>query len=193
MPNRSTPLVLIKANVCRILEPLLSKDGFSVLNGGRAVYFPSNGRQMEFKKQFSDVLSPTESGSEIKSRRVTRKISALRQIEAAIKLFHVDEYESTITLALAAESQLPNDPGPYVYHWFKARVPADIIDRFNDFRNWLKHHTGPDEIEITDLDAGFAILRATTKFRAVFGETSPTMDEFSDWIRQKGGLPPNIA
>jgi hypothetical protein len=57
MPNRSIPLVLIKANVCRILEPLLSKDGFSVLNGGKAIYFPSNGRQTEFKNQFSAVLA----------------------------------------------------------------------------------------------------------------------------------------
>jgi hypothetical protein len=57
MPDRSIPLVLIKANVCRILEPLLSKDGFSVLNGGRAIYFPSHGRQTEFKNQFSAILS----------------------------------------------------------------------------------------------------------------------------------------
>jgi hypothetical protein len=60
MPNRSIPLVLIKANVCRILEPLLLKDGFSVLNGGRAIYFPSHGRQTEFKDQFSAVLSGSQ-------------------------------------------------------------------------------------------------------------------------------------
>jgi hypothetical protein len=57
MPNRSIPVVLIKANVCRTLEPLLSKDGFKVLNGGRAIYFPSNGQQTKFKKQFGDVMS----------------------------------------------------------------------------------------------------------------------------------------
>jgi hypothetical protein len=44
----------------------------------------------------------------MRSRRITRKISALRQIHAAIRLFHEDEYESSITLALAAESQLPH-------------------------------------------------------------------------------------
>jgi hypothetical protein len=136
-------------------------------------------------------MKSPESGLEIKSRRITRKTSALRQIHAAIKLFHEGEYESTITLALAAESQLPNDPGPYVYDWFKARIPSDLLDKFNDFRNWLKHVREPDEIEVTDLDAAFALLRATTKFRAVFGERSPPMDEFADWIRQKGGLPPS--
>jgi hypothetical protein len=57
MPNRSIPLVLIKANVCRILGPLLSKDGFNVLNDGRDIYFPSHGRQTDFKRQFSAVLS----------------------------------------------------------------------------------------------------------------------------------------
>ncbi|QDW35830.1 hypothetical protein FFI89_000950 [Bradyrhizobium sp. KBS0727] len=56
-PDRSVPLVLIKANVCRVLEPQLSKDGFTVLNGGRAIYFPSHGRQTDFKKQFSAVVS----------------------------------------------------------------------------------------------------------------------------------------
>jgi hypothetical protein len=35
---------------CRPLEPLLSKDGFAVLNGGKPIYFPSNGQQTNFKK-----------------------------------------------------------------------------------------------------------------------------------------------
>jgi hypothetical protein len=56
-PDRSVPLVLIKANVCRTLEPMLLKDGFTVLNDGRAIYFPSNGRQPDFKKQFAAVVS----------------------------------------------------------------------------------------------------------------------------------------
>jgi hypothetical protein len=56
-PDRSVPVVLIKANVCRILEPLLSKDGFNVLNGGRAIYFPSHGRQTDFRNQFGAVVS----------------------------------------------------------------------------------------------------------------------------------------
>jgi hypothetical protein len=51
------PLILIKANVCRVLEPLLSKDGFTVLNGGNPIYFPSNGQQTNFKNQFRAVLS----------------------------------------------------------------------------------------------------------------------------------------
>jgi len=56
MPDRSIPLVLIKANVCRILEPRLTEDGFNVLNAGRVVYFPSTGRQKNFQRQFGAIL-----------------------------------------------------------------------------------------------------------------------------------------
>jgi len=56
-PARSVPVVLIKANVCQISEPLLSKDGFTVLNCGSAIYFPSHGRQMDLRDQFGAVIS----------------------------------------------------------------------------------------------------------------------------------------
>jgi hypothetical protein len=54
-PNRSTPLILIKANVCRILEPKL-KDEFKVLNGGTVIPFPSHGRQPEFHEKFGPLI-----------------------------------------------------------------------------------------------------------------------------------------
>lgn len=56
LPDRSKPLILIKANVCRLLEPRLNKDGFNVLNRRSAVYFPSSGRQADFHRQFETIL-----------------------------------------------------------------------------------------------------------------------------------------
>jgi len=55
MPNRSTPLILIKKNVCQILGPKLAHDKFNVLNLGQVVYFPGNGRQTEFHQQFGAI------------------------------------------------------------------------------------------------------------------------------------------
>ena len=52
----ATPLILIKKNVCRLLEPKLTADGFNVLNRGRDVYFPSNGRQPDFHRQFREII-----------------------------------------------------------------------------------------------------------------------------------------
>jgi hypothetical protein len=54
-PDRSTPLILVKSNVCRILEPKLVADGFNVLNRGQTVCFPSHGWQPMFAKQFSAI------------------------------------------------------------------------------------------------------------------------------------------
>jgi hypothetical protein len=51
------PLILIKKNVCQILEPMLADEGFNVLNRGRVVYFPSHGRQTAFHRQFKQILS----------------------------------------------------------------------------------------------------------------------------------------
>jgi len=56
LPDRSAPLILIKENVCRLLEARLRQDGFNVLNAGRVVYFLSHGRQNDFHRQFAAVL-----------------------------------------------------------------------------------------------------------------------------------------
>jgi hypothetical protein len=42
------PIILIKANICRILEPRLRQEGFVVQNNGLVVPFPSNGWQKSF-------------------------------------------------------------------------------------------------------------------------------------------------
>jgi hypothetical protein len=49
-------IVLIKTNVCVLLEPRLLADGFHVLNQGRTIYFPSHGRQGDFQRQFAEVV-----------------------------------------------------------------------------------------------------------------------------------------
>ena len=56
LPDRSTPLLLIKANVCQVLEPKLSSDGFKVINRGCRIYFPSTGQQGKFHQQVQSVL-----------------------------------------------------------------------------------------------------------------------------------------
>jgi hypothetical protein len=56
MTDHSIPLILIKENVCRILGPKLTRDGFNVLNRGRVAYFPSAGRQKDFHREFGAIL-----------------------------------------------------------------------------------------------------------------------------------------
>ena len=62
LTDRSTPVILVKANVCEILEPKLIEDGFNILNQGCAIYFPSHGRQKEFHSKFSTVREAARLG-----------------------------------------------------------------------------------------------------------------------------------
>ena len=50
------PIVLIKRNVCKLLDHRPTADGFNVLNRGRIIYFPSHDQQVNFHRQFSDVV-----------------------------------------------------------------------------------------------------------------------------------------
>jgi hypothetical protein len=54
--GRSIPLVLLKANVCRLLEHRLTAEGHNVLNRRRVIHFPGYGRQTDFARQFDAVL-----------------------------------------------------------------------------------------------------------------------------------------
>jgi hypothetical protein len=53
-----TPLVLIKVNVCKLLELRLERDGFNVLNKGRKVYFPARHPHI-FCRQFREIVPLT--------------------------------------------------------------------------------------------------------------------------------------
>ena len=51
-----TRLLLVKANVCRLLAGQLVQEGFTVLNGDLVIPFPSNGQQSKFRKMVRHVL-----------------------------------------------------------------------------------------------------------------------------------------
>jgi hypothetical protein len=50
-------IILVKANICRLLEKRLLDDGFDVINGGAVIYFPSNGNQDHFRRQIAPIMA----------------------------------------------------------------------------------------------------------------------------------------
>ena len=62
--GRSVPIVLMKENVCRVLEPVLLADKFNVLNRGRKVYLPVQGNQSHFHRQLREILTRAFHGTE---------------------------------------------------------------------------------------------------------------------------------
>jgi hypothetical protein len=56
LPNRRTRLVLVKANICRLLEARLPDKGFNVLNDGTILPFPSRGHQGIFHERLQQLF-----------------------------------------------------------------------------------------------------------------------------------------
>ena len=50
-------VILVKANICRLLKQKLLDDGFNVLNQDEIVPFPSNGQQNKFRIAVQKVMS----------------------------------------------------------------------------------------------------------------------------------------
>ena len=61
-PDRSVPLILIKTNICKLLEPKLTRDGFRVLNRGCLIPFPASGQQKKFHEQFPAIIASATEG-----------------------------------------------------------------------------------------------------------------------------------
>jgi hypothetical protein len=51
----ATKLVLVKVNVCRLLDSKLTGAGFTVLNRGKSIPFPSTGQQKNFREAVRQV------------------------------------------------------------------------------------------------------------------------------------------
>jgi len=55
--GKESQLILIKANICRLLEDKLKLKGFRVLNEGIVVPFPSSGQQKRFQTEIAKILN----------------------------------------------------------------------------------------------------------------------------------------
>ncbi|MDP3763054.1 MAG: hypothetical protein Q8Q92_00090 [bacterium] len=51
-----TKIILVKANICRLLEPKLVADGFNIANAGAVVPFPAYGNQRKFCVEIQKLI-----------------------------------------------------------------------------------------------------------------------------------------
>jgi hypothetical protein len=54
--GKNAALILVKSNICRLMEPRLKREGFSVRNAGLVIPFPGSGRQAEFQAKLVPLL-----------------------------------------------------------------------------------------------------------------------------------------
>jgi hypothetical protein len=116
----------------------------------------------------------------------SKKVAALRQIRAAIAHLNKGELECAITLAGAAEGQIPESIMESLFRLIQRKLPGAEI---NKVRDWLKHKSGPDTATISEFEAALMISSAIKKFVGAYGFSHPDFEKFSTWAVEKGHLP----
>lgn len=128
---------------------------------------------------------------------ISKEQSAAEHIDVAIQLFLSGKsLICALTLAGAAEDSMPkpSDTDTTLFSLMKRDGPTrfqreerDLVTSiFNKERNWLKHEKDAEPlIDITQNDALIMILRAYTKYTAVYGSEreTPAMRRFESWFR----------
>jgi len=80
------PLLLIKANICRMLEKKLLLNKFKVINNGVVVPFPSTGQQKRFQKKIKLIFGNGKIlGHPTKQRVKTGKIGSQKLLQKVVK------------------------------------------------------------------------------------------------------------
>jgi hypothetical protein len=126
--------------------------------------------------------------SDGKCIETTKELAAKRQVHAAILLFRTrEEFECAITLAAAAEGLLPETDEPHIFKVLKESSQFKGLD-LNRFINWLKHPEGPNAAKISEFEVTLVIVRAISKFAAIYKQQSGLMSDFVKWAFEKGHL-----
>jgi len=124
--------------------------------------------------------------------KVTKQQAVEHLIDGAIRAVEAGNEPCAITLAGAAENAMPEPTGTHIFQVTRDAFTGysdvgkdpltrkEVVSMLNEERDWLKH-TGPDQPNERDLSGGFmAVLRAISKFQAVYGydAETETMQEY---------------
>lgn len=119
----------------------------------------------------------------------SKQLAALEQIHAAIWHCRNEAFECAITLSAAAEGLLPPTAGPHLFQLLKKSPVARSDFDYNEIITWLKHDVGPNDNVIPEFEVAIVIVRAISKFNAVYHTGSPVMRDFVKWTFEQGHIP----
>jgi hypothetical protein len=104
--------------------------------------------------------------------QTSKRLSAERQIHAAIKHYRAGDFECAITLCAAADGQMPEPShSETLFRRMQRQAKLDPLpdgekDDFNYAANWMKHGWGTDECEIEEIEVKLWLYRAISKYHA---------------------------
>lgn len=111
-----------------------------------------------------------------------------RQALAAIAMFEAGCFDASIILASASEGVLPNTAEKHLFPALKGYSDTD----FNFYQNRLKHGNLPEGFKVDEFIAAISILRAITKYQAVYGASVRGFSMFLARARKRGQLPESL-
>jgi hypothetical protein len=119
----------------------------------------------------------------------SKQLAALEQIHAAIWHCRNERFECAITLAAAAEGLLPTTSERHLFQLLMSSPVARSDFDYNSMINWLKHPVAPDDNAIPEFEVAIIIVRAISKFNAIYHGGSPAMRDFVRWAFEQGHIP----
>ena len=134
------------------------------------------------------ALKPTEINT-------SKYDSSRRQINAAIAHLHNKDFECAITLAAAAEGQLPDIDVSLFRRLLKRDKDEKMNLDLNGIITWLKHPTPdkPTNATISEFEVALTISRAIHKFVATYAVSMREFEGFSIWAVENGHLPRQLT
>lgn len=123
---------------------------------------------------------------------MTKQQAVEQMIDGAIRAHEAGEHAVAITLAGAAESAMPSPAKEHLFtitrDVFTGYADPDgdplgrkqVVTILNAQRDWLKHYSSEQPVEMDLSDSITALFRVMSKFQAVYGHAAetPTMQEF---------------
>ena len=119
--------------------------------------------------------------------QTSKRLSAERQIHAAIEHYRAGDFECAITLCSAADGQMPEPShSETLLRRMQTRaklnpLPDGEKDDFNYAANWMKHGSGANESEIEEIEVKLWLYRVISKYHAVYGSGTSAMTELFPW------------
>lgn len=91
--GKPVPLILIKKNICTLLEPRLTADGFNVLNRGVVVPFPLHYHFKQFRSTIQKILKEISQGMPTTPQKALREVANPLRAKVSMSFFKTKKGE----------------------------------------------------------------------------------------------------
>ena len=166
--DKEIPIILVKANICKLLEERLTIKGFNIINNGTVIPFPSTGNQNRFHTEISKLFNRNNKTVQkmeekwLRTDETLEAVSSLEMVAISLKDVKKDLYQwkwailalhnslqGFMVLALRGGSGLNCLRDDIAKEWLRAYrtdkpLPQEKLDSFLNLYSKIKN---PDRMQ----------------------------------------------